>query len=161
MIYRTGFTLNNKGDERYIQVETILAFYEQQFISTGKHLLFEDEVFIGNITKDNDKYTLRGFENFDDVAKSGIEKFLRELIVPHQQELVSAFGFGIQSADELMLCEVILKDKGIYTVWMNGSQVAELKQDNKWNWHQLTGEKLRPSLLREITERVEGYYNQF
>ncbi len=74
---------------------------------------------------------------------------------------MSAFGFGIQSADELIFCEVILKDKGIYTVWMNGSQAAELTQDSKCKWHQLTGEKLRPSILREITERVEGYYNQF
>ncbi|GAA4919728.1 hypothetical protein [Mucilaginibacter defluvii] len=161
MIYRTGFTLNDNGIERYIQVETILAFYEQQFVNTGKHLLFEDEMFIGNVTLDNVAYTLLGFDNFDDAAKAAIKKFLKELIVPHQQELMSAFGFGIQSADELIFCEVILKDKGIYTVWMNGSQVAELTQDSKCNWQQLTGEKLRSSVFREITEKVEGYYNQF
>lgn len=161
MIYRTGFILSNNGLERYIQVETILAFYEQQFISTGKHLLFEDEMFIGNVTLNNDVYTLRGFENFDAAAKADIESFLRKLTVPHQQELISAFGFGIQSADELIFCEVILKDKGTYTVWMNGSQIAELTQDSQCKWHQLTGEKLRPSVFREITERVEGYYNQF
>lgn len=50
MAYRTGYLLSINGFEKYLQIESILAYFEQQYISTGKHLLYEDETFIGNVT---------------------------------------------------------------------------------------------------------------
>lgn len=75
MVYRTGFLLQKDDIERYIQVETILAFYKQQFINTGKHLLFEDQTFIGNATFSDDHCILNGFNNFDQTEKKDIKAF--------------------------------------------------------------------------------------
>jgi hypothetical protein len=160
MVYRTGLLLQKESIERYIQVETILAFYKQQFINTGKHLLFEDETFIGNATLTNDQYTLNGFDKFDQEEKDNIITFLKVLVVPQQQALTSAFGFGLQFNGELIYCEVIL-NAGLYEIWFNNINIAVLSQNAKCIWLQVTGEALPLSILRHITKRIESYYNQF
>lgn len=159
MVYRTGLLLQKGSVERYIQVETILAFYKQQFINTGKHLLFEDETFIGNATLTNDQYSLNGFDNFDQAEKDNIRAFLKDIIVPNQQALPSAFGFGLQFKGELTYCEVIL-NAGLYEIWFNNINIAVLSQNVKCIWLQVSGEAMPISILRNITTRIENYYNQ-
>jgi hypothetical protein len=160
MFYRTGFLLQKDSIERYIQVETILAFYKQQLINTGKHLLFEDEILIGDATLSNDQYTLNGFDNFDQKEKDNIIAFLKVLVVPHQQALTSAFGFGLQFRDELIYCEVIL-NMGLYEIWFDNINIAVLSQNAKCIWLQVSGETLSPAILRDITNRIKSHYNQF
>lgn len=160
MVYRTGFLLNTDGKDRYIQVETILAYYEQQYISTGKHMLYLNEEFIGNVTFGDDTYTYNGLQDFNTGDKKQISDFLSALVIPKQPELALAFGFGLQQDDALIFCEVIL-NAGLYEIWLNGTNVAVLSQDPKCNWFQVSGDSIQPSKLREITRRIEGYYNQF
>jgi hypothetical protein len=133
---------------------------KQQFINTGKHLLFEDETFVGNATFSNDQYALNGFDNFDQTEKDNIRAFLTVLVVPHQQALTCAFGFGLQFRGELIYCEVILNGE-LYEIWYNNINIALLSQSAKCIWLQVTGEALSPSILQEITKRIESYYNQF
>jgi len=160
MVYRTGFLLQKDDIERYIQVETILAFYKQQFINTGKHLLFEGETFIGNVIFSDDHCILNGFDNFDQSEKKDIRAFLGTLIIPHQKALASAFGFGLQIKDKLVYCEVIL-NMGLYEIWFNGINIAVLSQNAKCIWLQVSGNALPPSILRDIKKGIEKYYNQF
>lgn len=160
MVYRTGFLLISPSVDRYIQVETILTYYERQYISTGKHLLYLDEEFIGNVTFGSEQYTYNGLNDFDPEERNRIGDFLSALIIPKQPELDLSLGFGLQQDQELIYCEVLL-NAGLYEVWLNGANVAVLCQDPKCNWLHVSGEKLKPSLLREITNRIENYYNQF
>ena len=159
MVYRTGYLLSFDGFEKYIQIESILAYYEQQYISTGKHLLYEDETFIGNVTILDGHYVFNVSNDFSAKAKSEIANYLKTLVIPHQPELTSAFGFGLQQSEELTFCEVILK-AGQYEVWFNGSFTALLSQNDKCIWLQVSGEKLLPSVLREVIGRIENHYNQ-
>lgn len=160
MVYRTGFLLSRHGMDRYIQVETILTYYEQQYISTGKHLLYLNEKFIGNVTFGDEQYAYNGLQNFDTEDKQQIGAFLSELIIPRQPDLALAFGFGLQQDEALFFCEVIM-NVGLYEIWLNGANVAVLCQDPKCNWRQLSGTSLTASVLREITHRIENYYDQF
>lgn len=159
MVYRTGYLLSISGFEKYIQIESILAYYEQQYISTGKHLLYEDETFIGNVTILDGHYVFNVSNDFSTKAKSEIANYLKTLVIPHQPELTSAFGFGLQQSKELTFCEVILK-AGQYEVWFNGSFAALLSQNDKCIWLQVSGKTLLPSILREIISRIESHYNQ-
>ncbi len=159
MIYRTGYLMNSNGFERYIQIESILAYYEQQYICTGKHLLYEEEIFIGNVTIMDGQYVFKGLDKFDTEAKNEIENYLQTLVIPHQPELVSAFGFGLQQNQELTYCEVIL-NSGQYEVWFNGKFAAVLSQNDRCIWLQVSGETMLPSVLREVVGRIENYYNQ-
>lgn len=160
MVYRTGVLISDNGVDRYIQVETILAYYQQQYITTGKHLAYEDETFIGNVIIEDQRCTFNGFGDFSQQALADIQAYLLQLIIPQQQDLAAAFGFGLQLHTDLILCEVIL-NTGLYEVWFDGRKVAGLSQNERCSWQQVAGERLLPSLIREITRRIENYYNQF
>jgi hypothetical protein len=160
MIYRTGLLLKKYNVERYIQVETILAYYNQQYINTGKHMLYEDESFIGNIVVSGETCSFSGFIDFEQYEKDDIENFLKGLIIPVQQDLPSAFGFGLQLNTQLTYCEVILNG-GLYEIWIDGVSIAVLTQNSKCNWLQVSGEIILPSVLRKITKQIENYYDQF
>lgn len=160
MVYRTGLLLKKYNVERYIQVETILAYYKQQYINTGKHVLYEDESFIGNIIVSGETCSFSGFIDFKQYEKDDIENFLKCLIIPVQPDLPSAFGFGLQQNNQLTYCEVILNG-GLYEIWIDGVSIAVLTQNSKCNWLQVSGEIIQPSVLRKITKQIENYYNQF
>jgi len=160
MIYRTGLLLRKHNIERYIQVETILAYYNQKYINTGKHLLYEDESFIGNIIVSDEACSFSGFIDFDQYEKDDIENFLNCLIIPVQPDLPNAFGFGLQQNDQLTYCEVILNG-GLYEIWIDGVSIAILVQNSKCNWLQVSGAIILPSVLRRIIYQIESYYNQF
>ena len=76
MVHRTGYLFKEGDNERYIQVETILIFYKQEFISTGKHLLFEDETFIGHITASDGEYVTKGLAVLSEQEKAELILFL-------------------------------------------------------------------------------------
>lgn len=158
MIYRTGYSLKSTGSERYIQIETILAFYEQKFMNTGKHLLFEDENYIGDITSFNNEWVCTGLTNFSEVEKDEILTFLKQYKSPEQESRSSEFGFGIEREDNITYCEVILKNH-LYDIWFDGSKAGRITQDKQWKWVQLLGTAIPASVLKEISQRIEDHYS--
>lgn len=158
MIYRTGYSLKSSGTERYIQVETILAFYEQKFINTGKYLLFEDESFIGEINSLNNVWICTPLENFNEAEKEEILTSLKHLKLPEQEARPTEFGFGIDRAENITYCEVVLKNH-LYDIWFDGAKVARLGQDQQRNWVQLSGNSIPTSIIEEISQRIEDHYS--
>ena len=158
MVHRTGYLFKKGDHERYIQVETILIFYKQEFISTGKHLLFEDETFIGHITASDGEYVTKGLAVLSEQEKAELILFLTLFKPPLYDPPASQFGFGIERDGNLTYCEVVLK-KDLYEIWYDAELIAKLYQDEHFRWKQFSGERLQPSIVREITDRIQAHYS--
>jgi len=158
MVHRTGYLLKKAGGERYIQVETILIFYKQEFISTGKHLLFENEAFIGHITVSDGEYLAKGLAVLSEEEKAELIRFLMLFTPPLYDPPASQFGFGIELDENLTYCEVVLAND-LYEIWYDAKLTAKLYQDEHFRWKQFSGERLQPSVVREITDRIEAHYS--
>lgn len=153
MVHKTGYLLKNDG-ERYIQVETIFVFYRQAFVSAGKHLLFEEETYMGNFTVLDGAYTFKGSTVLTEGQKAELIAYLKDLKPPVFDAQPSQFGFGIELDGNLTYCEVILSND-LYEIWYDGKLVAKLYQDEWFTWIQASGEPLPPSVVGEITGRIE------
>ena len=158
MVHRTGYMLKGDG-KRYSQVETILLFYRQKFVSSGKHLLFENETFIGNLTVRDGENVFNGVATLTDEEKAELLVYLKAFMPPDCDAHAPQFGFGIQLEGNLTYCEV-LQQNDLYEIWYDGKPVAELSQNEQFSWQQVSGQHLAPSVFREITERIEGHYSE-
>lgn len=157
MVHKTGYLLKTDG-ERYIQVETIFVFYRQAFICAGKHLLFEEETFMGNFTVSEGIYSFKGSKSLTEGQKAELIVYLKDIKPPVFDAHAPQFGFGIQLDENLTYCEVIVNNE-FYEIWYDAKPVAKLYQDEQYNWMQVSGKDLPPNVVREITGRIEDHYS--
>lgn len=158
MIHRTGFLMANEGSERYIQVETNLVFYQEEYITTGKFLLFEDDVFIGSIHLNDNGFGLRELKHLTLAETKQLIQYLRDYTLPGQAACASSFGFGLEVKHNLVYCEILVKDH-IYHVWFDGIHTAKLHQNENFGWIQMQPQLLPVTVLKEISDRIEDHYS--
>lgn len=160
MIHRTGFLMTDGGTERYIQVETNLVFYRGKYISSGEHLLFEDNTFIGNIHVNDNGFALKDLKNLTVGETKSLIYYLKNYTLPVQDSCTSNFGFGLEIKHSLIYCEVLVREH-IYHVWFDSIHVAKLSQNENLSWIQMQSKLLPVTMLKEVSERIEKHYCNF
>ncbi|MEN0053551.1 MAG: hypothetical protein AAGC65_07770 [Mucilaginibacter sp.] len=68
-----------------------------------------------------------------------------------------AFGFGIDYGDELVYCEVIMRDNS-YDIQFNNQWIASIEHTEDFTWLQASGTILPQKLIDEIGAQIEHHY---
>lgn len=157
MIEKTGILLTSGKDERYIQIESLLIFCHEKFISSGKHHIIEGENNIGVISINDNLWSYSGLETLSDSEKEELFDFINHHQYMIEKEIVQSFGFGLALDDNLTYCEVLFKDQA-YDISFDGKTVARIDQDENHQWIQTQGKLLPDSIIQTITNRLEEYY---
>ncbi|QJD95490.1 hypothetical protein HH214_06180 [Mucilaginibacter robiniae] len=160
MLHRTGYSVYDQGNSKYIQVETVLVFYREKFIISGKHMLFEDTALIGNMSYTDNGLSMSGLERLTQSERLQLVAHIKNYVAPDQASCAPTFGFGLQIKDNVVYCEIIVTDH-IYHVWFDGKKVGKLTQNERFNWLQMQSELLPAGTLREISDRIEKHYVNF
>lgn|GEM_PF-1703492 len=157
MVEKTGYLLIDGKNERYIQIESELLFYHGRYISAGKHNIIEGNSNIGTITINEGVWSYDGMETLCEIEKSQLFEFIKNHKYILGREIVTSFGFGLELNDNMTYCEVLFKN-GPYNICFDGKAVAQIDQDENFQWVQLQGEPLSDVVMETITRRLEDYY---
>ncbi|NCD68262.1 hypothetical protein [Mucilaginibacter agri] len=74
-----------------------------------------------------------------------------------KDEHYPAIGFGLDYANQLIYCEVIMRDN-YYDVLFNGELTASIAHNVDWDWLQTSGVILNDETIAEIGLKIERYY---
>lgn len=157
MIEKTGYLLSSGKQERYIQIESLLIFCHEKFISAGKHHIIEGEHNIGTISINDHLWSYSGLETLGDPEREELFDFINHHQYTIEREIVQSFGFGLELENNLTYCEVLFKE-GAYDICFDGKTVGRIDQDENHQWIQTEGNALPALTVQTITSRLEEYY---
>jgi hypothetical protein len=157
MIEKTGYLLSTGKQERYIQIESLLIFFHERFISAGKHHIIEGEYNIGTISINEQVWSYSGLETLSDAEREELFDFIKHYQYTIKREIVQSFGLALELDNNLTYCEVLFKD-GAYDICFDGKTVGRINQDENHQWIQTEGSTLSDLTVQTITNRLEEYY---
>ncbi|MGF7036866.1 hypothetical protein [Mucilaginibacter lappiensis] len=67
-------------------------------------------------------------------------------------------GFGIVYGDEMIYCEASMAERS-YDIYFDGTWTASVAYTDQFHWIQASGVILPQSIIDEIGQRIESYYN--